>query len=155
MRTSVAALASLASHALAVVNPRQSKGPPILLSKRTTLTQADQLLTPHNFPTLNTTRLRTRHGPLPVPGTAAPEAGMQSFADTLPFPCTDCIVTGLVADLEFEDGSPANAHTGMWLHHTLLTTVGGEDETCGEDVGVKRIWASGNERTAMDFTNGG
>lgn len=81
--------------------------------------------------------------------------GMKAFTDTLAFPCADCIVTGLVADLEFEDGSTANANEGMWLHHTLLASMGPEDETCDEGIGLARIWASGNERTAMDFTNAG
>lgn len=81
--------------------------------------------------------------------------GMKSFAGILSFPCSDCIVTGLVGDLEFEDGSSANAHTGMWLHHTLLVSVGRQDETCDEDIGLARIWASGNERTPVDLTNNG
>ncbi|KAL2114330.1 hypothetical protein VUR80DRAFT_8845 [Thermomyces stellatus] len=81
--------------------------------------------------------------------------GTKSFTGVFPFPCPDCIVTSPAGDLEFEDGSSANAHTGMWLHHMHLVSLGREDETCDEDTGLARIWASGNKPSLVDLSNNG
>ena len=122
--TSSVALVSLGSRALAMLRPASDD--PVLPAKGHA-----QLLEPRHFPDLNPIRLRTRYGPFTVPGVEDPDTmGMQSFTGLLDFPCTGCIVTYIAADLEFEDGSLANAHTGMWLHHTLLASVGKQDETC-------------------------
>jgi len=78
---------------------------------------------------------------------------MKEFSDPVEMPCTDCLITGFLAGLEFEDGSNANANTGMWLHHTAFLNLNQSDTTCPDY--PSRFLASGNERTPLDLTNGG
>jgi hypothetical protein len=68
-------------------------------------------------------------------------------------PCTDCLITFMQADLEYPDGSYANADTGMWLHHAVLVNLNEPDAVCASE--PNRIFASGNERTAADISNNG
>lgn len=78
---------------------------------------------------------------------------MKNFEGPLEVPCTDCYITNFHAGLEFQDGSVANADTGMWLHHTLLVDFSEPDVTCDE--APARLFASGNERTVLDISNNG
>ena len=55
-------------------------------------------------------------------------------------------------DLEFEDGSYANANSSMWLHHVLLFNANQTDVACPIADHRQRTVASGNERGVLDFT---
>jgi len=85
-------------------------------------------------------------------------------------PCVDCLVTSLVAGLEFMDGKNADTDNGLWLHHMVMFNEGPGrwDATCRDNpmslphIGVmtnpkkaERMFASGNERTQFDTTLNG
>jgi hypothetical protein len=36
---------------------------------------------------------------------------------TIAKPCSDCMIVGMNAGLEYSDGSEANTDTKLWLHH--------------------------------------
>jgi hypothetical protein len=76
--------------------------------------------------------------------------GMAEFESALFMPCSDCGITHIRADLEYPNGSYANADTGMWLHHTVFYNMNRTDTTCSK--WPERIFASGNERTPADLT---
>jgi hypothetical protein len=80
--------------------------------------------------------------------------GMKDFTIAkAEMPCNDCLITNWVASLEFNDGSTANANTGMWLHHVVYFNLNRTDTIC--DSYPDRFAASGNERTPVDITVGG
>ncbi len=58
------------------------------------------------------------------------------------------------AGLEYEDGSYANADTGMWLHHVVLFNSEKKDTLCPENL-PERFFASGNERTEANLCANG
>ncbi|KAB5543063.1 hypothetical protein GE09DRAFT_237012 [Coniochaeta sp. 2T2.1] len=99
-------------------------------------------------------RVKNRYGPFTVPGMDE-DAGMREFQSDLAMPCSDCVITHIQADLEYPDGSYANANTGMWLHHVVVYNMNRTDATCSEGTYPQRIFASGNERTKFDVTMGG
>ena len=66
-------------------------------------------------------------------------------------PCSDCIITWMQAGLEYPNGTYANANTGMWLHHIVLTNTDRPSSVCGMQYGGDRFFASGNERTAVNI----
>ncbi|KAE8444238.1 hypothetical protein EG329_000738 [Mollisiaceae sp. DMI_Dod_QoI] len=68
-------------------------------------------------------------------------------------PCSDCLITFMLAGLEYEDGSYANANTGMWLHHVVLLNLAQKDTVCPSH--PERIFASGNERTPINICANG
>ncbi|KAK1074538.1 hypothetical protein LTR48_009309, partial [Friedmanniomyces endolithicus] len=55
------------------------------------------------------------------------------------------------AQLEYANGTIADAETGMWMHHVVFLNRGRNDSVC--DRRGQRFFASGNERTAVDFTS--
>jgi hypothetical protein len=63
------------------------------------------------------------------------------------------------AGLEYPDGGNANADSGLWLHHTVLTNANKKDlRGCakGKNGGWGERWfASGNERTVIDLCASG
>lgn len=65
---------------------------------------------------------------------------------------------GVQPDLVYADGSRADIDSGMMLHHSVLGDKGGTDYTCGgTELGArfgKRVFASGNERTAARLPRG-
>jgi hypothetical protein len=68
-------------------------------------------------------------------------------------PCHGCLITWFHAGLEYLDGSYADAATGMWLHHTVLSNAAKMDtKGCKYN---ERFFASGNERTVIDMTLNG
>ena len=80
--------------------------------------------------------------------------GMKAFPfSKIPAPCTNCIITGFKPNLVFDDGSTANANTGMWLHHIVFFNLNRTDSTCSKF--PERFAAAGNERTPGDLTIGG
>jgi len=80
--------------------------------------------------------------------------GMKTFPEpNAAMPCHDCLITGYLPNLIFEDGTTANANKGMWLHHIGLSNLNRSDAAC-EDF-PERIVATGNEREAVDLTLAG
>lgn len=74
-------------------------------------------------------------------------------------PCSDCYVTSIKPDLTYSDGSSANYDTGVMLHHAVLFDRSKKDVTCGDsqtfyELTGRRIFASGNERTAGRLPDG-
>jgi len=68
-------------------------------------------------------------------------------------PCTDCMITEAVANLEYTDGKYANANTGMYLHHAVVFNNKTSSATCpGAQAAV---FASGNERTVVSISING
>jgi stress up-regulated protein Nod 19 len=95
------------------------------------------------------------YGPFVLP--AAEFGGQAHYNQILPAiapPCVNCMVTAMIPDLVYVDGSSANLNTGPMLHHTVLFDPLKSDPTCGRSDGAvgfigHRMFASGNERTAM------
>ena len=80
--------------------------------------------------------------------------GMKNFdEDSAQKPCTDCLITWMEADLHYANGTPANADTNLWLHHTVLVNTAGQDTACHAP--YERFFASGNERTKIDMCANG
>jgi hypothetical protein len=111
-------------------------------------------LEPEFFQEYGSQRVQIKYGPFTVPGFTV-DNGMRNFGlDDAQLPCHGCLITWMQADLEFADGSSANAATGMWLHHTVFMNLGRPAvKSCGS--GRERFFASGNERTVMDCTHEG
>jgi hypothetical protein len=72
-------------------------------------------------------------------------------------PCQDCFITFMQAGLEYPNGSYANANTSLWLHHNVLFNLNQTDTVCSNETSPQwqRWFASGNERTAVDFSENG
>ncbi|HEY8546680.1 MAG TPA: hypothetical protein VIL36_16585 [Acidimicrobiales bacterium] len=80
------------------------------------------------------------------------------FAFGVQKPCTNCYITGMVADLVYPDGTQAGYSTGSQLHHMVLFNqdAGREDATCHAGIPFplgllfgQRFFASGDERTPV------
>ncbi|KAK1764551.1 hypothetical protein QBC33DRAFT_496991 [Phialemonium atrogriseum] len=114
-----------------------------------------QVLEPKNFKDLGSKRVKIRYGPMVVPGIDDESThGMQSFDGmNAAMPCQDCLIMAALSNLEFEDGTTANANTSMSLHHTVLFNLNRTDATC--ETFPERFMAAGNERTPLDLTLGG
>lgn len=72
-------------------------------------------------------------------------------------PCVNCMVTAMIPDLVYVDGTSANMNNGPMLHHMVAFDALKSDPTCGRGgVGFmgRRVFASGNERTAMLMPEG-
>jgi len=83
--------------------------------------------------------------------------GRKTF-ETLLKPCQNCYITSIAVDLEYPDGSVANANTSMWLHHATILNIARRDIVCTwrkEEDNYERVWGAGNERTFLDLTLGG
>lgn len=112
-----------------------------------------------------------RYGPYTIPaGNGDPHGhhdGMGMIANQLTMnvqrPCSGaaCTLTGMKANLVYSDGSTANWNTETMLHHMVLLASGSgrTDLMCPTGFGgvsgsqfTERIFASGNERTPVDFT---
>jgi hypothetical protein len=99
------------------------------------------------------------YGPFTIP--AGTHADPGEIPNALRFgvkrPCADCYITSFEPDLVYADGTPANLDTGPMLHHAVFTSQWRSDATCsGTLLGLagERFFASGNERTAVDFPSG-
>jgi hypothetical protein len=110
-------------------------------------------LTPAYFPGLGSQRVRIKYGPYTVP-----PSSMFNIRERKAFkPCEDCLITFMQADLEFPNGSYANADLGMWLHHVVQVDSAVDDTVCGKNVTKRRMapnrfFASGNERSAVHLS---
>lgn len=107
------------------------------------------------FKDLDAKRVRITYGPYNVPGIDDMTThGMKTFVDMdALMPCQDCLLTGTVPNLVFEDGSTGNADTGMWLHHIGLGNWNRADVVCSS--WPERFLSNGNERSNVDLTLGG
>lgn len=95
--------------------------------------------------------VRPMHGPdQPMHGTHT------SLLAPMTPPCTNCYITGIQPDMNYEDGSSANVHTGAMLHHAVFFDRSKWDVTCGSWVSFagRRIFATGNERTGGTLPDG-
>jgi len=71
-----------------------------------------------------------------------PANGMKSeFVTRAKMPCSNCYITAMQANIKYTDGREANIDTGAWLHHMVSS------------MGIKPIFASGNERTPLVLDN--
>jgi len=103
-----------------------------------------------------------KYGPFIVPDMMV-ESGMADFLiPQAELPCQDCFITAIHAGLEYPNGSYANANTSLWLHHMVFLNLNRTDTVClsvmegaEEEATPQRWFASGNERTAFDFTEKG
>ncbi|TKA83842.1 hypothetical protein B0A55_00111 [Friedmanniomyces simplex] len=107
-------------------------------------------LTAQQFPELGSRRVETAYGSHVVQPRSQQD-GMSKFQSAIPPPCTECLVTFMQAQLEYANGTTADATTGMWMHHVVFLNRGRKDSVC--DMPAQRFFASGNERTAVDFTS--
>lgn len=115
----------------------------------------------------NSKTVKIRYGPFNVRG--AGNTGGEGMIWNWPTfsvtkPCSDCMLLGMNAGLEYLDGKHANTDTKMWLHHMVFFTVGAGawDATCtvfglphmmvgSVPASSERIFASGNERSTLFF----
>jgi hypothetical protein len=86
----------------------------------------------------------------------------------VPPPCTDCYITGMVADIVIAGTDTSLNHmNGGMLHHVVNLNFSRNDPTCPPNLfgntinqlgfsegGNERFFASGNERTPMDLPPG-
>jgi hypothetical protein len=72
---------------------------------------------------------------------------MQDYVYSAQKPCSSCYIVGMVPNLVYPNGKIANYNTGAMLHHFVLFNRSKRDVTC--PTWPQRIYASGNERTAM------
>jgi hypothetical protein len=100
-----------------------------------------------------------RYGPFTIPGGTTTDPGMihNKLLFGVARPCVDCHITAFTPDLVYTDGTRANMNTGPMLHHMVLTSQWRRDATCGNSwlgLAGERLFASGNERTAIAFPAG-
>ena len=74
---------------------------------------------------------------------------------SIPLPCSDCLVTWIKADLEYENGTVADADSGLWLHHMVITSLTKKNILCPKNEVGDFFFASGNERTIADLSHAG
>lgn len=80
---------------------------------------------------------------------------MLRFQQRVAAPCSHCLVTFMQSQLEYSNGSTADAETGMWMHHVVFVNMNAKDSVCPDELRGQRFFASGNERTPFDLTAGG
>ncbi|EMC95003.1 hypothetical protein BAUCODRAFT_521522 [Baudoinia panamericana UAMH 10762] len=112
-------------------------------------------LEPTHFQSLNSQRIEVTYGTYTVPPRSEDD-GMMHFRGRFSPPCTDCLVTSMLADIRYPNDTVADASTGMWMHHVVFVNLNRSDSTCPEILpSQQRFFASGNERTEVDLTAGG
>jgi hypothetical protein len=100
---------------------------------------------------------KLRYGPYKVPALGMIESVFQFM---IAKPCTECYITAMQADMEYQDGRTAKTEDGAWLHHILLYNGigwfgGKKDLVCASNtpngivMSPHRIFASGNERAPV------
>ena len=99
-------------------------------------------------------RKKAEYGTFTVPPRSE-DNGMLRFKNDVDPPCSDCVITVMSANLEYPDGTTADAGNGMWMHHIVFLNKANLDGACGEKKPGQRFWGAGNERSPLDLTNGG
>ncbi|OAL35866.1 hypothetical protein AYO20_04772 [Fonsecaea nubica] len=107
------------------------------------------------FSEYDSQRVTIKYAPVSVPPMTENDGMAQYFQPSTTLPCRDCVITLLEMGLEHADGRVADADTGMWLHHGVMVNRNQSDAVCGKGSYGQRFAASGNERTAIDFSGGG
>lgn len=72
-------------------------------------------------------------------------------------PCEDCDITSITPDLTDTNGNSVNMDAGPMLHHMVLGEQLGLDQACTINpdlIPMRRIFASGNERTTIPPVDG-
>ncbi|KAK3111918.1 hypothetical protein LTR53_012355 [Teratosphaeriaceae sp. CCFEE 6253] len=107
-------------------------------------------LTAQHFPELGSQRVKVSYGSHVVSNDR-----MSHFQSSVPAPSSsdDCLITFMQAQLQYVNGTTADAATGMWMHHVVFLNSGRNDSVCATRMPAQRFFASGNERTAVDFTS--
>lgn len=125
--------------------------PPAANNPPTTAAKVDPI-EPKFFKDLGAQRVKITYGPFAIPGSNDPVTlGMVSTQMyNITMPCHDCLITGWSSDLQFLDGTSANANNKMWMHHTGLMNLNRTDQAC--EHWPERIAVNGNERSPFDFT---
>lgn len=125
--------------------------PPSANNPPTTAAKVDPI-EPKFFQDLGAKRVKITYGPFAIPGSNDPVTmGMVSNQMyNITMPCHDCLITGWSSDLQFLDGTSANANNKMWMHHTGLMNLNRTDQAC--EHWPERIAVNGNERSPFDFT---
>lgn len=100
-----------------------------------------------------------RYGPYTIPAASGGQPGMLENRLNLwvSKPCSNCTITSMDPNLVYTDGSTANVNTGAMLHHMVLASQFRSDPTCSGDwlgLAGERFFASGNERTTIEFPAG-
>ena len=66
------------------------------------------------------------------------------------------MIVWMQADLEFLEDEHAGGEEGMWLHHTVLHNEANRAlHNCDKGKTRQRFFASGNERSVVDFSVNG
>jgi hypothetical protein len=103
------------------------------------------------FPQYKSERAKIRYGPFTAPAMSV-NNGMKSYVvDVAQKPCTDCLVTWILAGLEYPNGTVANANTGLWLHHAVFSNTQRTGIVCPQSSIGDQFFASGNERTPANI----
>ena len=94
---------------------------------------------PQFFLSEGSKRVEISYGPYTAPPSSKMN-GMKSFTElqSITLPCTDCIITWMQADLQYTNGTTANANTGLWLHHTVMWNNAQQSETVSTRRSPKR-----------------
>jgi len=79
---------------------------------------------------------------------------MQDYFIPAQKPCSACYIVGMVPNLVYPNGKIANYNTGAVLHHFVLFNRSVPDLVCPGPFWTQRVFASGNERTAMALPAG-
>jgi hypothetical protein len=80
----------------------------------------------------NAKTVKMRYGPYKIPNMGKKnivgESGsLWNYPDkAVEKPCTECVIVGMNAGLEYANGKNANIDSGLWLHHVGIfsTTIG-------------------------------
>jgi hypothetical protein len=106
-------------------------------------------------------RKKIRYGPYRIPALSERNLesqllNVQGLMNAISYPATrpcgdECVLLGLTADLEYDDGRAANITNGAWLHHTVLLNYEWymKDPVCGTMFDA--LFESGNEKTYIPF----
>ena len=89
-----------------------------------------------------------------IPGGSVSNPGtvFNRFTPDVAPPCQDCDITSVTPDLTDPSGTSVNMDAGPMLHHMVLYQRGVSDVSCPGLIptfGMRRLFASGNERTAI------
>lgn len=98
--------------------------------------------------------IKADYGTFTVPSRSE-DNGMLRFKNEVDPPCSDCVLTVMSANLEYPDGTRADAGNGMWMHHIVFSNKANRDGVCGDKKPGERFFGAGNDRSPLDLTNGG
>jgi hypothetical protein len=103
------------------------------------------------FPNHNSKRVKIRYGPFTAPPLSVNNGMGDWLVPEAQKPCTDCLITWILAGLEYPNGTDANADTGLWLHHTVFSNTNRTAAVCPQAKTGDDFFASGNERTPANI----